>query len=72
MFEIVVITHEMAVVRTICSKVAVLSHGRLVEEGTVEELFRAPRTEEAKQLIFNESMYVEEKGENVGEVKNHV
>lgn len=48
---IVVITHEMAVVRTICSKVAVLSHGRLVEEGTVEELFRAPRTEEAKQLI---------------------
>ncbi len=69
---IVVITHEMAVVRTICSKVAVLSHGRLVEEATVEELFRAPRTEEAKQLIFNESMYVEEKGENVGEVKNHV
>ncbi|MBQ7841470.1 MAG: ATP-binding cassette domain-containing protein [Lachnospiraceae bacterium] len=50
---IVVITHEMAVVREICSKVAVLDHGRLVEEGTVEALFGAPKTEEAKQLILN-------------------
>lgn len=51
---IVVITHEMAVVREICSRVAVLDHGNLVEEGTVEEIFAAPKTEEAKNMIFNE------------------
>ena len=57
---IVVITHEMAVVREICSKVAVLDHGRLVEEGTVEEIFRAPKTDEAKKLILNEFSYIKE------------
>lgn len=51
---IVVITHEMAVVREICSKVAVLEHGSLVEQGTVEKIFRAPKTEAAKRLILNE------------------
>lgn len=50
---IVVITHEMSVIQEICTKVAVLDHGSLVEEGTVEELFHAPKTEEAKKLILN-------------------
>lgn len=57
---IVVITHEMAVIQEICSKVAVLDHGRLMEEGTVEELFRAPKTEEAKKLILNEFAHIKE------------
>ncbi len=57
---IVVITHEMAVIQEICSRVAVLDHGRLVEEGTVEELFRAPKTEEAKKLILNEFAHIKE------------
>ncbi|MBO5209979.1 MAG: ATP-binding cassette domain-containing protein [Lachnospiraceae bacterium] len=63
---IVVITHEMAVIQEICSKVAVLDQGRLVEEGTVEELFRAPKTEEAKKLILNG------KGLGVEEVDDYV
>lgn len=57
---IVVITHEMAVIRAICSKVAVLDHGNLVEEGSVEEIFRAPKTEEAKKLILNEVTHIKE------------
>lgn len=57
---IVVITHEMAVIQEICSKVAVLDHGSLVESGTVEELFRAPKTEEAKKLILNEFAHIKE------------
>lgn len=57
---IVVITHEMAVIQEICSRVAVLDHGRLVEEGTVEELFRAPKTDEAKKLILNEFAHIKE------------
>lgn len=50
---IVVITHEMSVVEEICTHVAVLDHGRLAETGTVEELFRSPKTEAAKKLILN-------------------
>lgn len=57
---IVVITHEMAVIQEICSRVAVLDHGSLVEEGSVEELFRAPKTDEAKKLILNEFAHIKE------------
>ena len=63
---IVVITHEMSVIQEICSKVAVLHHGSLVEKGTVEEPFHAPKTEEAKKLIFNEFARIQEmKGERM-------
>ena len=57
---VIVITHEMAVIQEICSRVAVLDHGSMVEEGTVEELFRAPKTEEAKKLILNEFRHIKE------------
>ncbi len=57
---VTVITHEMAVIQEICSRVAVLDHGSMVEEGTVEELFRAPKTEEAKKLILNEFRHIKE------------
>lgn len=50
---IVVITHEMSVIQEICRHVAVLEHGKLVESGTTEELFRAPKTAEAKRLVFS-------------------
>lgn len=48
---IVVITHEMSVVREICSHVAVLEEGKLVESGTVDEVFDSPKTEAARKLI---------------------
>jgi D-methionine transport system ATP-binding protein len=49
---IVVITHEMAVVQEICSHVAIIDHGNLVEHGTVEDIFRAPKSKEGRRLIF--------------------
>lgn len=49
---IVVITHEMAVVQEICSHVAIIDHGNLAEHGTVEEIFNAPKSKEAKRLIY--------------------
>ncbi len=55
---VVVITHEMSVVQEICNKVAVLDNGKKVEEGTVEELFRKPKTEEAKKLVFSETAHI--------------
>lgn len=51
---IVIITHEMSVIQEICSEVAILDNGKLVEQGTVTEIFTAPKTEEAKKLVFQE------------------
>ena len=38
----VVITHEMEVVRLLCDRVAVIDHGRIVEMGSVAEIFANP------------------------------
>jgi D-methionine transport system ATP-binding protein len=48
---VVLITHQMAVIRAICGEVAVLEEGRIVEQGSVETVFRAPRTAAARELI---------------------
>lgn len=49
---IVIITHEMAVVREICSHVAIISSGSLVEQGRVFDIFSHPKTKAAKELIL--------------------
>jgi D-methionine transport system ATP-binding protein len=48
---IVLITHEMAVVQAICDRVAVLDHGRVVEQGGVFEVFTAPQAEVTRSLV---------------------
>ena len=48
---ILLITHEMSVIQTICDEAAVMSRGSLVEQQSVEKLFLAPRTAEAKALV---------------------
>ena len=55
---VVLITHEMAVIQEICNRCVVLEDGKLVEENTVEELFRHPKTSAAKRLIFNSTNQV--------------
>jgi D-methionine transport system ATP-binding protein len=42
---IVIITHEMVVVREICNKVAVMEDGLIVEQGTLYDVFTKPQTE---------------------------
>lgn len=49
---IVVITHEMRVVESICTHVAVIDNSRIAEEGLVGEVFSFPQSEIAKQLII--------------------
>ena len=49
---IVVITHEMRVVKQICNHVAVLHKGVLKEKGTVKEVFEHPKTSAAKRLVY--------------------
>lgn len=48
---IVLITHEMQVIRRICDRVAVMSDGKVVEEGQVKEVFKNPRETITKQFI---------------------
>ena len=50
----VVITHQMAVIREICKHVAILNHGELVEEGEVEEIFNHPKSAAARELILGD------------------
>jgi D-methionine transport system ATP-binding protein len=52
---VVLITHQMAVIRAICGKVAVMEGGRVVEQGTVAALFTHPKTAAAKELIHVQS-----------------
>ena len=48
---ILLITHEMAIIRQICSRVAILDGGEVVEEGDVDEVFLATRSEAGKRLF---------------------
>ncbi len=52
---IVVITHEMDVIKTICNKVAVMEAGRVVENGDVMEVFTKPVSALAKDFIRSTS-----------------
>jgi len=49
---IVIITHEMAVIREICTRVAVMENARLVEEGPVQEVFAHPKSKAALNLFY--------------------
>lgn len=48
---VVLITHEMAVIRQICNKVAILDNGRLAEQGTVDDVFRHTQSAAGKRLF---------------------
>lgn len=48
---IVLITHQMAVVKAICQRVAVLDQGRVVECATLRDLFSRPQSEAARKLV---------------------
>ena len=48
---IVVITHQMAVVREICNRVAIMKDGQVVENGSTVEIFNHPKSEVARELL---------------------
>ncbi len=48
---IVMITHEMHVIRKICHRVAVMENGRVVEEGDVLNVFRKPKEDMTKRFV---------------------
>lgn len=48
---IVVITHEMEVIKELCSRVAVMESGEIIEEGSVIEIFSNPETEVSRRFL---------------------
>jgi D-methionine transport system ATP-binding protein len=49
---VVLITHQMEVIRAVCGEVAVLEEGRIVERGQVDAVFNNPRSAAARDLIY--------------------
>ncbi len=48
---VVMITHQMEVVREICDRVAVLSHGQVVESGRTQDIFASPQHEVTSAMV---------------------
>ncbi len=49
---LVVITHEMDVIKQVCNKVAIIENGEIVEKGEVQQIFTRPKTQAARKLFF--------------------
>lgn len=48
---ILLITHQMQVIQLICNKVAVMEYGKIVEEGSVLQVFGTPREEVTRRFV---------------------
>ena len=48
---IVMITHQMEVVKQICERIAVMDHGEIIEEGSVLDVFRNPRQPTTRRML---------------------
>jgi peptide/nickel transport system ATP-binding protein len=49
--SLILISHDLAVVRHLCERVAVMHQGQLVEYGTTVEIFAAPRETYTRELL---------------------
>ncbi|UXR78801.1 MULTISPECIES: methionine ABC transporter ATP-binding protein [unclassified Staphylococcus] len=48
---IIIITHEMHVIRRVCDEVAVMENGRVIEEGKVSEVFENPQHQVTRRFV---------------------
>ena len=55
---VLLITHQMEVVKSICDEVAVISSGKLVEQGTIGEIFASPKHNLTREFISS-SLHIE-------------
>ena len=49
---VVIITHQMSVVKEVCNHVAILDDGQVAEEGLVAAVFAAPKSGAGRRLVF--------------------
>ena len=60
---IVLITHEMDVIRSICDRVAVIDGGKIVEEGVVTQVFLHPKHPTTRRFVF-ETEHIDENSQS--------
>ena len=63
---IILITHQMEVIRAVCNKAAILEKGEVIEEGLVEDIFTNPKSHIAKEFL---SHLIHEEHEEIEFVK---
>lgn len=51
---VIIITHQMSVVESICKHVAILDNGHVAEQGEVTQVFSHPKSEAARRLVFTD------------------
>lgn len=49
---VVIITHEMMVIESICNRVAIIAESRIAELGPVKDIFAKPATEAGRRLVY--------------------
>ncbi len=61
---IVVVTHQMSVVKDLCDRISILEHGRLAATGKVEDIFMN-QPPELKRLLGKEEIVLPDQGVNI-------
>ena len=69
---IILITHQMEVVKEVCDRVAIMENGEVIEENTVENLFREPKTKTAQAFINSMQTNIEEEIINPNDFKGTI
>ncbi|OAT47423.1 ATP-binding component of an ABC superfamily methionine transporter [Proteus hauseri ATCC 700826] len=65
---IVLITHEMQVVKAICNKVAVIEQGRIIEQGDVKNVFNKPKHKVTQQFL-SQTAYITDNIDDIEKIK---
>ena len=58
----VIITHQMSVIESICDRVAIIDQSRIAEEGEVQRIFSAPQSKIGRELILGGDVRQEQFG----------
>ena len=69
---VVLITHQMEVIREICDRVAVMSKGEIIESGKTYEIFMSPKTDVTKELISYVPLQTKEEIEYIKKSGNKI
>ena len=65
---IVLITHEMQVVKAICNKVAVIEQGKIIEQGEVVKIFIQPKHKVTQQFL-SQSIHIADNSDDIDNIK---
>ena len=68
---IVLITHQMEVVKKICNRIAIMDQGEIKEQGDIIDIFTNPQSDISKDFVY-QSLSIRTKPEDFAELKNMV